>query len=120
MFREFKIDYDFDADLLYCYDGKRHSKGSIELGSLVIDFEKQGAVVGLEVFDASGYLSELTNRKVTKKALQNITKAQFSSTEKKGTLILKLILPLEKENVPATIAIQDMLYRSPLLARATA
>lgn len=116
MLNKFKFDYDFKEDLLFVFDESRKSKGSIEFGDLVVDLEKTWNIVGLEIFNASEYLSELTNKKITKEALKEIEGAVMDFTVKKGTTIIKLILPIKKEKIPATIAIQNMNYRSPVTA----
>jgi len=115
---KFRLDYDSEEDLLYLYNENKKSKGSVEFGDLIVDLEKKGEIVGLEIFDASKYLSQLTNKKITKSVLKKIEKAGFSFTEKKGTIIIKIVLPIEKEKVPATIAIQNLRYKSPALAHA--
>lgn len=116
MLNKFKTDYDSEEDLLYLYNENKKSKGSIEFGDLIIDMEKKGNIVGLEIFGASKYLSELTNTKITKDALEKMQKVTFSFTQRKGIVLIKIIFPLEKEKVPATIAIQNMHYKSPLTA----
>ena len=118
MSSEFKIDYDSEEDLLYLYSKGKKSSGSIEFGELVVDLEKKGEIVGLEVFDASQYLSELTNKKISRQDLEKMENAEFSFTAKKGTIMIKIVLPIQKEQVPATIAIQNMNYRSPAMAYA--
>lgn len=113
---EFKLDYSFEDDLLYLYNENKKSNGSIEFGDLIVDLEKKGEVVGLEIFDASKYLSELTSKKISKQNLKKIEKASFSFTSKKGTILIKIILPIKKEKSPATITIQNINYKSPLSA----
>tara|TARA_Y100000310_G_C20151489_1_gene564946 strand:+ start:120 stop:278 length:159 start_codon:yes stop_codon:yes gene_type:complete len=41
---EFNVDYDKDGDDLFLY-GKEKSKGSIEIGNLVLDYSKEGKLV---------------------------------------------------------------------------
>ncbi|MDD5163357.1 MAG: DUF2283 domain-containing protein [Candidatus ainarchaeum sp.] len=113
---KFKLDYDFEEDLLFLYDENKKSKGSIEFGELVVDLEKNGKIVALEIFDASKYFTDLTDRKITRQMLSKIENASFSCIEKKGTVFVKIILPIEKEQVPATIAIQNIAYKSPIMA----
>lgn len=111
---KFKLDYDFEEDLLFLYDENKKSKGSIEFGELVVDLEKNGEIVSLEIFDASKYFTDLTDRKITRQMLSKIENASFSYIKKKGTVFVKIILPIEKEQVPATIAIQNINYKSPI------
>ncbi len=116
MLSKFKLDYDFKEDLLYLYNEKKKSNGSIEFGEIVVDLEKKGEVVGLEIFEASKYLSELTNRKITKQNLKKINTAKFSFNSKKGTILIRIILLIEKEEIPASIALQNMNYQSQITA----
>lgn len=115
---KFKLDYDEEEDLLYLYDERKKASGSVEFGDLIIDLEKGGRVVGMEIFGASEYLSELTNKKITKQDIKKIQSAAFTFTARNGTMIIRIILPIKKEEVPATIAIQDINYTSPAMAYA--
>ena len=112
----FKIDYDEENDLLFLYDEKEKSGGSIEFGDLIIDLKRDGKIVGMEIFGASNYFSELTDRKISVQDLKKIEKVKFTVIARKGTMMIKIILPLEKENIQATIAIQDINYSSPAMA----
>ena len=113
---KFKSDYDLEEDLLYLYNENKKSRGGIEFGDLIIDLEGRGEIVGVEIFGASKYLSELTNKKITKGNLKKIQRAAFSFSIKRGIIVIKIVLPIDKEEVPATIAIQNMHYRSPTTA----
>ncbi len=113
---KFKADYDAEEDMLFLYNETRRSSGSVELGEIVIDFTNKGDIVALEIFGASQYLSEITNHRLTKSALSKIRSAGVSFMKKRGTTIIKILFPLEKE-ISATIAIQNINYRSPILAQ---
>jgi len=115
---EFKIDYDLEEDLLFLYDENRKSQGSVEFGDLIVDLEREGKICGLELFEASKYLTDLTGRKIGREDLEKIQKAKISIIEKKGTTIIKMILIIEQEAIPASIAIQNIHYKSPILAKA--
>lgn len=110
---KFNLDYDRGEDLLYIYNPAKKSKGSVEFGELVVDLEKEGGIAGLEIFGASKYLSELTNRKITKESIGRMDGAKISLSTGKGTTVIRILLLLEKEEVPAAIAIQNVNYRSP-------
>lgn len=115
---KFKVDYDSKEDLLYFYDTDKKAKGSVEFGELIIDLAKNGSIVGLELFDASEYLSQLTNKKITKHQLKNVKRCSMSAIQKKGTTIIKILLSIENKELLAPIAIQNIQYRSPIFARA--
>ena len=116
MSSKFRFDYDAENDLLYLYNPAKKSKGSIEFGELIIDLEKKGEIVGLEILEASKYLSELTGRKITKTALKNLENASVSHSARNGTVMIKIMLKIEKEEILAPVAIQDMHYKSPIMA----
>lgn len=115
MSNKFKFDYDEEEDLLYIYNENKKSKGSIEFGDLIVDLDKNQNVVGLEIFDASKYLSYLTNKRITKKQLKKIETASLFFSVEKGFILIKFVLPLNKERIPVPIMIQNMHYRSPSL-----
>lgn len=113
---KFKLDYDFVEDLFFLYNEEKKSKGSVEFGDLVVDVGADCSIVGMEIFEASKYLSGLTNKRITKETLSRARNASFSFTRKKGTVLVKIVLPIDNERVPATIAIPSVGYTSPALA----
>ena len=113
---KFRFDYDAENDLLYLYNPAKKSKGSVEFGELIIDLEKKGGIAGIEIFGASKYLSELTNKRISKRALKNLENASVSHSSRNGTVMIKIVLRIEKEEILAPVAIQDMRYNSPVLA----
>lgn len=54
-----KIDYDKEADALYIYlkKGKVH-RSKPEGGDFVVDVDKDGQVIGVEVLNASRYMNK--------------------------------------------------------------
>lgn len=118
MIRKFKFDYDAKEDLLLAYNPDKKSHGAVDFGDLVVDMEKRGEIVALEFYDASKYLSDLTNKKISKSELKKIQKATLTFVKKKGTIIIKIALPIDKEKVPATITVPSLHYRSPATALA--
>jgi len=117
MLGKIKFDYDSENDMLYLYNSGKKSKGSIEFGELVIDLEKKGEITGIEIFDASKYLSELTSKKISKKTLMELENASFTCSARKGTVIIKITLKTHEEKILAPLAIQDLNYKRSLIAR---
>ncbi len=66
MARKAKIDYDKKNDLLYIYTGEA-AKDSIELDNFVYDISHSGNIIGIEIFNASKFLSKLIKYKFVKK-----------------------------------------------------
>ncbi len=58
-----KIDYDKEVDALYIYfkkDKVHHSKP--EGGDFVVDVDKNGQIIGVEVLNASRYMNKKSGR----------------------------------------------------------
>ncbi|AEF96334.1 DUF2283 domain-containing protein [Methanotorris igneus] len=66
------IDYDIENDSLYIYAEGQEYKDSLDLNDIIIDFNKEGSVMGIEVLDASKKF------KLSKFDLKNIV--EFKST----------------------------------------
>lgn len=56
------LDYDEEHDIFYYNEGVK-SSDSLELGDAFIELSSEGKVVGIEITNASSFLSELTDQK---------------------------------------------------------
>ena len=56
--------YDRESDDLFLYSSK--SKGSIEIGDFILDFNNRKELVGLELMNASRVLEDITGENVNK------------------------------------------------------
>ena len=54
---KFNIDYDNESDDLFLY-AKEKSKGSVEIGDLILDFDRGGKLVGIEMLNATNFLCD--------------------------------------------------------------
>ena len=52
------MDYDFQNDIFYSRPVRRSYEYSEQIGDFVIDFDKNGKIIGLEVFNASTYFDK--------------------------------------------------------------
>ena len=46
-------DYDFENDVLYIYTDEGEYNESIDLDDVILDIEKNGKIIGIEILDAS-------------------------------------------------------------------
>ena len=49
--QEFKFDYDESSDDLFLFSPKSKSKGSVEFGDIVLDFNNKKELVGIELIN---------------------------------------------------------------------
>ncbi len=68
--QKFQFDYDSAHDDLFIYKKDSKSEGGVEVGRLLLDFNKKDGLVGIEFPDATGFLASSTG--LTKKAVRNI------------------------------------------------
>lgn len=81
-----KVDYDPENDILWLYSGNKVDD-SLELDNFLVDFSKS-SVVGLEINKASGVLSRLTAKEISKETLQNIKEAVLKTHVEKNLLFI--------------------------------
>ena len=89
-----EVDYDFKHDILFFKTKDRKYAKSIELlDSIVVDVDKEGFLVGIQIFDASGFLN------LDKKALLSIPKWVFNANVYDGNKIdIRLVFQIKVRN----------------------
>jgi len=104
-----KIEYDKENDILFAYDPKRKSYGSIEIGDgIVIDFDKQRKVDAIELISATELLEALTQKKVTKENLDSITSAAMTTKVRRGVEIVLIMLAWANETIEAPLTLPNL------------
>jgi len=115
MQRKFRVDYDYENDSLFLYRAK--SKGSVELGNIILDFDANKELVGIEILGASKFIQSISETRISKKLLSTISDAKIDMRHEGGFLILKLLLSFaEHEQVLAPITVPSLKESSPLAA----
>ncbi|ADC70061.1 Protein of unknown function DUF2283 [Methanocaldococcus sp. FS406-22] len=91
-----KIDYDYENDSLLVYKDGRKSKKTLDLDDILIDFDENGDVVGIEMLNASKLFNvdkfDLLKNLVKFEAIGKITKDLI-------TLELKLWILRKKKEI---------------------
>ena len=116
--QRFNFNYDKGNDDLFLFNGKSKSKGSIELGSIILDFNNKMEIVGIQIMNASKFikdtigeyslqdinqiLNNLRECKIDLKINSNMLfiKMYFISTSNKE-ISYSLVAPQIKEQSPA-------------------
>lgn len=99
LLRRFSHDYDTDNDNLFLYDPKSKSSSSVEINGLVIDYNSKNEISGVEISNASKFLSNSSDVRVTKDMLSKIIDSKIQIKNTGGLLFLRflIVLPQNKE-----------------------
>ena len=89
-----EVDYDFKHDILFFKTKDRKYSKSIELlDNIVIDVDKEGFLVGIQIFDASEFLN------LDKKEILSIPKWVFNANVYDGNKIdIRLVFQIKVRN----------------------
>jgi uncharacterized protein YuzE len=104
-----KWDYDDDYDDLAIFKKGQKSYGSIDFDNLILDFTSKGEFVGIELMDATQYLSNLTGEKITKERLMNIADCDITAVKSGEQLIVRVILLLKDKTTIKTAVTAPLL-----------
>ena len=115
--QEFKFDYDKENDDLFLYSGKSNSKGSIELGNIILDYNNKKELVGVELMGASEILKDLVNdkRESVEEVLNNLERCKADVKTKNKILIIKLFLVSKNKEITPTLSV-PIIQKSPALS----
>ncbi len=96
----FNIDYDEKSDDLFLYND-RDSKGSIEMGDLILDFDSDGNLTPIELLNATTFLRDSVSDKeeklVTGDFLLTLIGAEVFTKQQSNFLFIKIILTGKKD-----------------------
>jgi uncharacterized protein YuzE len=87
---KFEFDYDLGNDSLFIFKKGSKSKGSIELGNFIYDFDSENNLTGIEILSAKEILAELVNYDVTEKMLENIKEVDVKIRIVSNLLMIKI------------------------------
>lgn len=88
-----EVDYDYKHDILFFKTTEREYIKSLEFDNLVIDVDKEGFLVGIQIFEASKFLN------LDKKLLLSIPKWRFDANVHDGHKIdIRLLFQVKIRN----------------------
>ena len=79
------VDYDYKDDTLFFKIKDRHYMKSIDFEDIVLDIDKEGYIIGIQIFGASGFF------KLPKLALNNIKYMEFDARAENNIIKLRLL-----------------------------
>jgi len=113
MMKDFKFSYDKENDDLFIYLEGAKSKGAIELGNFVFDFDENEDLVAIQIFEASKMLSKLLFKIIELTKINGI-RAEMINFRNMSALRIEIITNFDK--FQETILIPNIRQKSPALA----
>lgn len=117
----FNIDYDEGSDDLFLYS-ENNSKGSIEMGDLILDLDAGGKLAAVEILNATKFLKDsIANgeeKLITDEFLLTLISADVGTKQKNNFLFIKITLTGRKGVVSCPINAPLIEESSPSLAYA--
>ena len=88
-----EVDYDYKNDILFFkLKGRQYDKSIELLDNLVVDVDKEGFLVGIQIFDASKFLN------IEKKSLLKIPNWQFIISVHENIIEIRLVFQVKIRN----------------------
>ena len=124
---KYNFSYEENRDDLFLYHPKNKSEGSVELGegNIILDFNKEGKPVGLQILNASTLFKELLEMKETeaRAILSNLTQTQVDFKKWKNQTYLlifrfKWMIEGEEKELSSTLLSAEPHLESPAIATA--
>ena len=117
--QKFKFSYDKESDDLFLYNPKSKSKGSVELGDLVFDYNNKKELVGIQIMNATKLVKNILNDKdieIIKETLYNLKECKVDIKAQNKLLIIKIFLSSKINEISPILPIPRIHETSPALA----
>jgi uncharacterized protein YuzE len=116
----FKFSYDKENDDLFLFDSDSKSRGSVELGNFVFDFDSKKNLVGVQIMEASTVIPEFLedSKSGIREFLSSLKKCNVDIRLKNHLWIIKIALIGENQELKPIISIPEIRASSPALAYA--
>ncbi|MCX6751135.1 MAG: DUF2283 domain-containing protein [Candidatus Pacearchaeota archaeon] len=114
---KYNFDYDADDDVLYIQNAVEEVEESVEFSEdIVIDLDKKGGAIGIEVFYASEFFN-LFNKNINKDFLENLEDAHIEYKEFRNVFFIILVLKSKNQVIRQPMPpLRKSEYSSPLIA----
>ena len=113
----FKFHYDKEHDILYICNANKKVEESVEFSEdIVLDLDKEGKVIGVELFYASE-LFNLFNKEIDKEFLINLSDAGLEYKDYRNVWYVFLVLKSKNRVISQALPpLRKSEYVSPLIA----
>ncbi|MCD6476726.1 MAG: DUF2283 domain-containing protein [Candidatus Aenigmarchaeota archaeon] len=102
--QKFEFSYDIENDDLFVYHKGKKTKGSIELGSVIIDIDNEGKINAIQIINASKYISKII-KNISKDMLKKIKACKIEFKHDQNVIIIRLFLIFENKTPKLLIPI---------------
>ena len=115
--KEYRFEYDSEDDVLYIQNDVKEVEESVQFSEdIVLDLDKNGNVIGLEVFYASEFLG-LFNKEINKEFLKGLEVASLEYKDFRNMWFIILVLKSGKKVIYQPMPpLRKSEYVSPLFA----
>jgi len=90
--KNYKFSYDKEFDDLFIFDSNSKSKGSVELGDIILDFNTKKEFVGIQLMNASRLLQDISGEINIDIILEHLKECRIETITKNNLLIIKIFL----------------------------
>ncbi|PIY60089.1 hypothetical protein COY95_03610 [Candidatus Woesearchaeota archaeon CG_4_10_14_0_8_um_filter_47_5] len=115
--QKFNFSYDKENDDLLVFNPRFKSRGSVELGNIIFDYNNKKEFVGMQIMKASKMIKDMTNEntKVIKEVLNNLKECKVDARQQNNLLIVKIFLLSKLKEVSPVISVPSVIEPSPAL-----
>ncbi|MBU0461803.1 MAG: DUF2283 domain-containing protein [Nanoarchaeota archaeon] len=117
---KFNFSYDKEQDDLFLSSPKSKSKGSVEIGDIILDFNGKKELIGIQVMHASKLMKDITAENIStstiKNILSSIDKCLVEVKPHSNLLVIKLHIFSDVKDISSVINVPAITESSPVLA----
>ena len=115
--QKFNFSYDKDNDDLFLFSPKSKSKGSVELGDIIFDYNTKKEFVGLQMMHASKLIKDMTgdNIQTIKQVLINLEDCKIEAKVRGNLIIVRIFLISGLKELSPVLPIPSVRESSPAL-----
>jgi uncharacterized protein YuzE len=118
--QKFEFSYDKENDNLFLFNLASKSRGGVELGDLILDYDSKKQLVGIQIMHASSLIQDLIteNIQTIRDVLCNLIECGVETRVKGNLMITKIFLNSNIRNISAILPVPNIQETSPALAYA--
>jgi len=116
--KNYKFSYDKEFDDLLIFDSNSKSKGSVELGDIILDFNSKKEFVGIQLVNASKILKDISGEVDIDTVLKHLKECKVQTINKNNFLIIKILLTSDTKQISSVLSVPNITESSPALAYA--